>query len=154
MQSVISSLEAVAQLALLWLRLEAGSGRKASHLGHVCIRQQCDNEGVVGAASKGSSMKKPLCYVLQALSFWAIRRGVALKLSHVADVRNSWADALSRGAAADREFWSRLVASHELSVPLKKLLSEPWASSAALQQQVLVLVPGCPRDAVCSCYTP
>ena len=106
LQSCICALEALAQLVLLDARLRDGQSRAS--LGRVCVRQQCDNLGVVCSSSKGLSMRRPLCYVLQASAMVCMRERVNLRVSHVAGVRNVWADALSRGAEAAPEIWEQL----------------------------------------------
>ena len=68
LQSCICALEALAQLVLLDVRLSAGEV-KAS-LGRICVRQQCDNFGVVCSTSKGLSMRRP--FVLRAPSICSV----------------------------------------------------------------------------------
>ena len=64
LQSCICALEALAQLMRLDARLSEGQFRAS--LGRICVRQQCDNMGVACSASKSLSMRRPLCFVLQA----------------------------------------------------------------------------------------
>ena len=105
LQSCICALEALAP------RLSAGEV-KAS-LGRICVRQQCDNLGVVCSTSKGLSMRRPLSFVLQASAVLCMRERVNLRVSHIAGVRNVWADALSRGQQFAPEIWSQLCASDQ-----------------------------------------
>ena len=98
LQSCMCALEALAQLVLLDAQLR--DGQSHASLGRVCVRQQCDNLGVVRSSSKGLSMRRPLCYVLQASAMVCVREKLNLRVSHVAGVRNVWADALSCGAEA------------------------------------------------------
>ena len=62
----------------------------------------------MAAFAKALSMKKPLCYVLQAMGLLAVEQGVRLCISHVAGTRNEWADALSCGLQKQEEFWNSL----------------------------------------------
>ena len=68
---------------------------------------------MVCATSKGLSLKQPLASVLQAAALLCLQHQVTLRVSHVAGVRNEWADALSRGFAADADFWSQLQAENK-----------------------------------------
>ena len=108
LQSLISALEALGQLVLLECRLSSPDG--VGRVGWCSLRQGCDNFGVVCATSKGLSLKQPLASVLQAAALLCLQHQVTLRVSHVAGVRNEWADALSRGFAADADFWSQLQA--------------------------------------------
>ena len=72
LQSCICAFEALAQLALLDARLRDGQSRAS--LGRVCVRQQCDNLGVVWGTSKGLSLRRPLCYVLASICHGARAR--------------------------------------------------------------------------------
>ena len=125
MKSCIAALEALAQLVLMRLRLAGGQAGR--HVGRIRLRQQCDNQGVVAGNAKQSSMKKPLCYVIQATSFWACKLGVALKLSHVSGARNVWADGLSRGPGKAPELWGSLNPANRKSFCAKALLHAPWS---------------------------
>ena len=55
-------------------------------------------------------MKQPLASALQAAALLCLQHQVTLRVSHVAGVRNEWADALSRGFAVDADFWFQLQA--------------------------------------------
>ena len=117
LQSAIAALEALAQLILLscqrsQLSLEAKMGR-------ISLRQQCDNMGVVCSTAKHLSMKQPLASVLQSTALFCLKERITLKISHVAGVRNEWADILSRGAMRDPSFWAQLSKS-------KQLFSAKW----------------------------
>ena len=102
LQSCISALEALAQLLLLACRVEAEEVSQL-RVGWLAMRQRCDNMGVVGAAAKQLSLKRPLAAVLQSCALFCSRNRLTLRLSHVAGERNEWADMLSRGA--DNDFW-------------------------------------------------
>ena len=54
----------------------------------------CDNFGVVGAASEGLAMKEPVAAVLQSAAAYCMREKIDLRVSHVAGMRNEWADKL------------------------------------------------------------
>ena len=125
LQSVVASLEALAQLVLLVLRARHMSSRPA-HFGKIGIRQMCDNFGVVAASAKASSMKQPMCYVLQALSYFACKHDIQLHISYLAGEKNIWADALSRGSSKEPGFWKKLNPANCQQVSVIELLSEPW----------------------------
>ncbi len=124
LQAYISSFEAMGQLALLELRCH--EDEEAQEAGAVGLRQRCDNQGVVAASAKALSMKKPLCYVLQAMGFAACEKGIQLRITHIAGNRNDWADALSRGREKDEAFWRRLKQSNRRRIDIWQLLEEPW----------------------------
>ena len=126
LQELICFLEALAQLALLVLRLESSPAPPFTGC-TLMLRQLCDNIGVVHATAKNLSQKEPLCYVLQALGFHSSRLGVSLATSHVAGVRNEWADALSR----DR--LEGFNPSLRCSVDLCALLRAPWLQNTTLE---------------------
>ena len=124
MQSTICALEALAQLVLLLLRVQQGSFHSSRC--SIALRQQCDNAGVVFSTKKSLSQKQPLCWILQALGFWSCKLGLVLKVSHIAGVRNDWADWLSRGRAKNPEFWDSLSADNQHSLDLLEILQRPW----------------------------
>eukprot|EP00435_Cladocopium_sp_Y103_P046226 s1410_g13.t1 len=124
LQTIIASLEALAQLVLLELR-----AREADFVAGTCLvqlGQLCDNEGTTAACIKWLTQKEPLCYILQVLGFVCAKRGVCLELTHVAGVRNVWADELSRGNIP-----AGFAACNRRHVDLLSLLQEPWCSSAS-----------------------
>ena len=102
LQSYIASFEALGQLLLLLGRVR-NLGRPSSHL--LRLRQLCDNAGVAAATRKQLSLKLPLAYILQAISYHALAHGVQLTAAHCAGVRNDWADNLSRNKL-DGFVWS------------------------------------------------
>ena len=53
-------------------------------VGWLAMRQRCDNMGVVGAAAKQPSLKRPLAAVLQSCALFCSRNRLTLRLSHVA----------------------------------------------------------------------
>lgn len=121
LQSCIVALEALAQLVLLVLRCRSAPGESKCVLR---FAQLCDNQAVTFATLKMLSTKQPLCYVLQALGFYCCEYRVALTCSHVAGVRNEWADCLSRDvvpAGFNIEF--------RRSLDIQDLLSKPWFSA-------------------------
>ena len=73
--SVICALEALAQFALCLLLIEEVEPEsRPACLGRMILRQQCDNQGVVGASARGASMTQPLCGVLQATAKLCLSR--------------------------------------------------------------------------------
>ena len=106
LQPLIAALEALAQLVLLEAR--CSSLPRTGDIGWLAIQQACDNMGVVGACAKGMSLKEPLATVLQSAGLFCAEQGLDLRLSHVAGIRNAWADSLSRGFSADPSFWRQL----------------------------------------------
>ena len=105
MQLFIAALEALAQLALLDGQVEQFKLQGTTNW--ISLRQQCDNAGVVAVSQKGLTMRQPLASVLQAMAVYAAQRGIMLKISHVAGIRNEWADWLSRKSGRE-EFWTAL----------------------------------------------
>jgi len=97
MQSIISSLEMLAQTDLLFVRPPSDSS--------VVVHQRCDNSPCVGAAGKGLSLKRPFVYSLQCLATLAFQRRLHVHLSHHAGERNDWADQISR--LNERHAWFR-----------------------------------------------
>ena len=94
LQGVIAALEALAQLVLLACQQQHLNIHSATQW--VCLRQWCDNMGVVASSHKGLSLKQPLAGVLQSIALFAAKHHLNLCLSHVAGERNEWADCLSR----------------------------------------------------------
>ena len=119
LQSCIAALEALAQLVLMVLRWEQ-DGVVASQCS-IQLRQLCDNQSVVAATAKMLSQKAPLCYVLQALGFWACKFGCVLETSHIDGVRNIWADELSRDKL------DGFAPSLQMHPNLVQLLDLPWS---------------------------
>ena len=122
LQSIIASLEALAQLMLLVLRCRELALPRGEYF-ILRVPQLCDNAGVVSASSKMLSMKEPLCWILQAVGFWSVKLGVRLSCSEIAGVRNCWADALSRDGLPG------VSPALERRVDISGLLSAPWSSS-------------------------
>ena len=120
LQSYIASFEALAQLLLLLGRVR-GMERPFSYL--LRLRQLCDNAGVAACTRKQLTLKLPLTYILQAISFHAIAHGVQLTSAHCAGERNEWADALSRGNL------SGFAPSRRITFDLADILSAPWLAS-------------------------
>ena len=60
---------------------------------------------VTTLASWGLSSK--VAAVLQAAVVYCMREKINLRVSHVARTRNDWADKLSRGCAAEPDFWRK-----------------------------------------------
>ena len=119
-QSIIATLEAVAQWVLLHLRC------KESSLCKVELRQYCDNAGVVHAHGRLFSSKAPLCFALQGLAWEAARGGLALDVCHRSGVRNEYADKLSRlHDQHSAKFRKSLVESKRREVDLRSLLQMP-----------------------------
>ncbi|CAE7724435.1 unnamed protein product, partial [Symbiodinium sp. CCMP2456] len=125
LQKYICALEALAQLVLSKsLIADSRVGPTFSCVGQVVLRQSCDNSGVCGAVSKASSMRRPLADVLQAMAMLCMQRQVVLQASHVAGQRNTWADLLSRGRAANGspEFWASLDSRRSRTADWHRLL--------------------------------
>ena len=118
LQSYIASFEALGQLLLLLGRVQ-NMERPASHV--VQLRQLCDNAGVASATRKQLSLKLPLAYMLQAISYYALAHGVQLTATHCAGVRNGWADDLSRNKLDG--FNPKLRVEFDLAA----VLQSPWA---------------------------
>ena len=98
LQRCIGALEALAQLVLFLLQVK--EEKLDGNLGTVTLqfRQLCDNASVTASTFKMLSMKAPLSHVLQTLGYFCCKHGAALHTSHIAGIRNEWADALSRGS--------------------------------------------------------
>ena len=123
--SVICALEALAQFVLCLLLIEEVEPEsRPACLGRMILRQQCDNQGVVGASAQGASMTQPLSSVLQATAKLCLEQGVSLHISHVPGERNSWADALSRGREVLPHFWVRLQQTLRHQVAWRQLLDD------------------------------
>ena len=120
LQPLIAAFEALAQLVLLECRCL--SLPRTGDVGWLAMRQECDNMGVVGASAKGMSLKEPLASVLQSAGLFCAEHGLDLRITHVAGVRNKWADALSRGYAVDAEFWDMLDERRRVRPDWRRLL--------------------------------
>ena len=86
----------------------------------VQFAQLCDNQAVSACSVKMLSMKEPLCFVLQALGYWACRCSFQLQVSHIAGERNGVTDELS--------IPDYLRASNRQSPDVAELLRAPWGS--------------------------
>ena len=86
------------------------------------MRQLCDNAAVAASTQKMLSLKAPLAFVLQAISYHAVAHGVQLTSAHCAGERNGWADDLSRGKVSGFNLLLRV------EFDLMEILAEPWAS--------------------------
>ena len=51
-------------------------------VGWLAMRHMCDKMGVVGAAAKHLSLKRPLAAVLQSCALFCSRKRLTLRLSH------------------------------------------------------------------------
>ena len=122
LQGCIAAFEALAQLALVVLRVRE-SGVLPEGFCLVQFAQLCDNQAVTACSVKLLSMHKPLCFVLQALGYWACRCHFQLQVSHIAGVRNCIADQLSRGIVP-----ASLSPSNRLVPDTDQLLRAPWES--------------------------
>ena len=125
LQRCIGALEALAQLVLFLLQVK--EEKLDGNLGTVTLqfRQLCDNASVTASTFKMLSMKAPLSHVLQTLGYFCCKHGAALHTSHIAGIRNEWADALSRGSVP-RDF----SAHGQRSLDLLAILAEPWHGSS------------------------
>ena len=119
LQSYIASFEALGQLLLLLGRVR-GIKSPAHHV--LLMRQLCDNAAVAASTQKMLSLKAPLAFVLQAISYHAVAHGVQLTSAHCAGERNGWADDLSREKVSG---FNPLL---RVEFDLMEILAEPWAS--------------------------
>ena len=103
-QLVLRCGQSVFNIAIVGMCVEAEEVSQL-RVGWLAMRQRCDNMGVVGAAAKQLSLKRPLAAVLQSCALFCSRNRLTLRLSHVAGERNEWADMLSRGADKFNDFW-------------------------------------------------
>ena len=134
LQKVIATLELIAQLVLLALRLDMATGHDRRWSTCIACHQMCDNQPVVSATGKWLSCSRPLGYALQALAFLCLQHDVRLRLAHVAGVRNEWADLLSRlndpeKLPAAAGFLQQLLPEKELQSAQARMLSalrDPW----------------------------
>ena len=78
-----------------------------------------------GALASKETQHAPLSHVLQTLGYFCCKHGAALHTSHIAGIRNEWADALSRGSVP-RDF----SAHGQRSLDLLAILAEPWHGSS------------------------
>ena len=106
LQAYIAALEALARLVLLDCQRRVI--QMHSSFAWISLRQFCDNAGVVCVSQKGLSLRQPLAGVLQSTALYAAEHRLQLKITRVAGERNVWADALSRGASVNPEFWRDL----------------------------------------------
>ena len=119
LQSYIASFEALGQLLLLLGRVR---GIKSPAHQVLLVRQFCDNAAVAASTQKMLSLKAPLAFVLQAISYHAVAHGVQLTSAHCAGERNGWAGDLSRGKVSG---FNPLL---RVEFDLMRILAEPWAS--------------------------
>eukprot|EP00434_Breviolum_minutum_P019886 symbB.v1.2.017546.t3/scaffold1371.1/size209032/18 len=93
MQRGISSLELLAQLALL--SMSVGLAGKQCSI-QVCFRQRSDNMPTVGVVAKGLCTAYPLGAALQTLAYACLSYECDLDVAHIAGERNEKADKASR----------------------------------------------------------
>ena len=123
LQKCIAALEALAQVVLLLLQVQQADAVAK----HVVLQfsQLCDNAGVTAASAKMLSQSEPLCWVLQCLGYYCCKHSVSLSLSHIAGIRNTWADSLSRGDMPSGFLpRNRILLVDDLSVAA--ILHQPW----------------------------
>ena len=121
MQCRIAALEALAQLVLLILQVQETAAPQVQSI-LVQVPQLCDNAALASLSSKMLSQKNPLSYMLQAIGYFSCKLGVILQVSHIAGVRNIWADMLSRGKALEG-----FNMANRRCIDLATVLTEPWA---------------------------
>ena len=121
MQCRIAALEALAQLVLLILQVQETAAPQVQSI-LVQVPQLCDNAAVASLSSKMLSQKNPLSYMLQAIGYFSCKLGVILQVSHIAGVRNIWADMLNRGRVPEG-----FNVANRRCIDLAKVLTEPWA---------------------------
>ena len=115
LQKAIATLELLAQCALLMLHPVTSST--------ICIVQHSDNLPSVGATAKGMSTKAPLCFGMTCLATIAVSRQIQVQISHVAGIRNEWADHISRlNCASHAHFMQVLDPSLRVRISLDSLL--------------------------------
>ena len=95
---------------------------RSSDVGWLALRQARDNLGVVGACAKGLSLEEPLASVLPSAGLFCAEQGIDLRLTHIAGIRNDWADALSRGSALAPAFWNQLDSGRRVRPDWRRLL--------------------------------
>ena len=120
-QCRIAALEALAQLVLLILQVQDTAAPQVQSI-LVQVPQLCDNAAVASLSSKMLSQKNPLSYMLQAIGYFSCKLGVILQVSHIAGVRNIWADMLSRGKVPEG-----FNMANRRCIDLATVLTEPWA---------------------------
>ena len=124
LQLGVASLETLAQALLLHFRRQSNCGAVRTS---AWVSQQCDNMGTVGASCKWLSTKTPMSWALQRLAFCVLQTGSRLRISHVAGVRNFWADSISRLMLPEHsDFEAELCSGKRRQTDLAAFLSEPW----------------------------
>lgn len=88
----IAFFELLAQAALCFLRMRENPGSSST----VAFAHRCDNAASVGAVQRYFTVKEPLCFALQALSYHAACFHCEVTVSHVPGVQNTLADHISR----------------------------------------------------------
>ena len=86
-QLVLRCGQSVFNIAIVGMCVEAEEVSQL-RVGWLAMRQRCDNMGVVGAAAKQLSLKRPLAAVLESCALFCSRNRLTLRLSHVAGERN------------------------------------------------------------------
>ena len=124
MQKAISSLELLAQLALLLARVRVeGAGFKY----RAVLHQQSDNMAVVGCLAKGLATKPPLATVLMHLARHCLKADCALDVAHIAGERNELADRLSRLNEDEARLPSAALQGNKVELTVAELMSDVQA---------------------------
>lgn len=123
LQTIITGLEMLAQIALILLR-----HRVAPHVDHgVIVRQLTDNTGVLFAGNRLYTSNPPLAPFVRLLASWSALCGQTPTLAHVPGSHNNVADALSSGMFQDLG----LSVARRVDIQLDELLFFPYAMPAS-----------------------
>ena len=132
MSSAIAALECLAQALLAFCRIRQASERGTSLSGcrwQLC--QSCDNVGAVARLDSFVAVQTPMARALQ-LACWSSTQGCCeLHVAHIAGVRNTVADHISRWREpASRETIRRLRPCKFVEIGWRTLMKEVWPSLA------------------------
>ena len=121
LQSMIASLETLAQVVLIIMVQKFAAGQKVM----VTLPTESDSSSTVGAAAKLYTGKIPFKFYIQLLSWWCVRLRIFPQISHLPGHQNCWADELSRGHA---QFMAQLSPDKRYVIPLEEVF-QPYLSS-------------------------
>ena len=120
LQKSITCLEALAQIALIWITAQMFPGHRLP----ICLKSLSDNTGAEASSNAMFTMSQPLCFFIEKLCLVSVQTGIEIDVSHIPGHDNYIADDLSRWNQSD-EIPHSFLASERIRISLSDLWVKP-----------------------------
>ena len=120
LQKSITCLEALAQIALIWITAQLFPGHRLP----ICLKSLSDNTGAEASSNAMFTMSQPLCFFIEKLCLISVQTGIEIDVSHIPGHDNYIADDLSRWNPSDT-IPHKFLASERIRLSLPDLWVKP-----------------------------